>query len=145
MLPVMDGWAVCRKIRETSKVPIIMLTAKGEVNDRITGLEMGADDYIVKPFEMKELMARINAVLRRSEIPDDTKKKLVFDKLIINLDSYELIVDGKVYGREEGVVESGYTISARVGGHAIETEFTPGGKQLLRVDGQVIAKKQRLF
>lgn len=57
----------------------------------------------------------------------------------------ELIVDGKVYGREEGVVESGYTISARVGGHAIETEFTPGGKQLLRVDGQVIAKKQRLF
>ena len=79
MLPVMDGWAVCRKIRETSKVPIIMLTAKGEVNDRITGLEMGADDYIVKPFE----------------IPDDTKKKLVFDKLIINLDSYELIVDGK--------------------------------------------------
>ena len=145
MLPVMDGWAVCAKIRETSKVPIIMLTAKGEVNDRITGLEMGADDYIVKPFEMKELMARINAVLRRSEIPDDTKKKLVFDKLIINLDSYELIVDGKVYGREEGVVESGYTISARVGGHAIETEFTPGGKQLLRVDGQVIAKKQRLF
>ena len=95
MLPVMDGWAVCRNIRETSKVPIIMLTAKGEVNDRITGLEMGADDYIVKPFEMKELMARINAVLRRSEIPDDTKKKLVFDKLIINLDSYELIVDGK--------------------------------------------------
>ena len=81
MLPVMDGWAVCAKIRETSKVPIIMLTAKSEVFDRIQGLEMGADDYIVKPFEMKELMARINAVLRRSEIPDDTKKKLVFDKL----------------------------------------------------------------
>ena len=95
MLPVMDGWAVCSKIRETSKVPIIMLTAKSEVNDRITGLEMGADDYIIKPFEMKELMARINAVLRRSEIPDDTKKRLVFDKLIIDLDSYELIVDGK--------------------------------------------------
>ena len=95
MLPVMDGWSVCAKIRETSKVPIIMLTAKGEVNDRITGLEMGADDYIIKPFEMKELMARINAVLRRSEIPDDTKKRLVFDKLIIDLDSYELIVDGK--------------------------------------------------
>ena len=95
MLPVMDGWAVCAKIRETSKVPIIMLTAKSEVNDRITGLEMGADDYIIKPFEMKELMARINAVLRRSEIPDDTKKRLVFDKLIIDLDSYELIVDGK--------------------------------------------------
>ena len=95
MLPVMDGWAVCAKIRETSKVPIIMLTAKSEVFDRIQGLEMGADDYIVKPFEMKELIARINAVLRRTEIPNDTSKKLVFDKLIINLDSYELIVDGK--------------------------------------------------
>ena len=81
MLPVLDGWGVCAKIRETSKCPIIMLTAKGEVNDRIHGLEMGADDYVVKPFEMKELLARINAVLRRSEIPDDTKKKLVFDKL----------------------------------------------------------------
>ena len=90
MLPVMDGWSVCAKIRETSKVPIIMLTAKSEVFDRIQGLEMGADDYIVKPFEMKELMARINAVLRRSEIPDDTRKRLVFDKLEINLDSYEL-------------------------------------------------------
>jgi len=95
MLPVMDGWAVCGKIRETSKTPIIMLTAKSEVSDRITGFEMGADDYLVKPFEMKELMARINAVLRRSEIPDDTKKRLIFDKLVINLDSYELLVDGK--------------------------------------------------
>ena len=95
MLPVLDGWGVCAKIRETSKCPIIMLTAKGEVNDRIHGLEMGADDYVVKPFEMKELLARINAVLRRSEIPDDTHKRLVFDKLVIDLDSYELIVDGK--------------------------------------------------
>ena len=95
MLPVMDGWAVCAKIRETSKVPIIMLTAKSEVFDRIQGLEMGADDYIVKPFEMKELLARINAVLRRTEIPVDTSKVLRFDKLIINLDADELTVDGK--------------------------------------------------
>ncbi len=95
MLPVLDGWGVCVKIREKSKVPIIMLTAKGEVFDRIQGLEMGADDYIVKPFEMKELLARINAVLRRSEIPEDTRKRLSFDKLVINLDSYELLVDGK--------------------------------------------------
>ena len=95
MLPVMDGWAVCGKIRETSRTPIIMITAKSEVFDRIQGLEMGADDYIVKPFEMKELIARINAVLRRTEIPDDTRKRLVFDKLIIDLDSYELTVDGK--------------------------------------------------
>ena len=95
MLPAMDGWAVCAKIRETSKVPIIMLTAKSEVFDRIQGLEMGADDYIVKPFEMKELLARINAVLRRTEIPNDTSKKLTFDKLVVNLDAYELIVDGR--------------------------------------------------
>ena len=95
MLPVMDGWAVCARIRETSKVPIIMLTAKSEVFDRIQGLEMGADDYIVKPFEMKELIARINAVLRRTEIPNDTSKRLVFDNLTIDLDSYELIVAGK--------------------------------------------------
>ena len=95
MLPVMDGWGVCAKVRETSKVPIIMLTAKSEVMDRIHGLEMGADDYLVKPFEMKELIARINAVLRRSEIPDDTRKRLSFDKLAIDLDSYELVVDGK--------------------------------------------------
>ena len=67
MLPVLDGWGVCAKIRETSKCPIIMLTAKGEVNDRIHGLEMGADDYVVKPFEMKELLARIKALLRRTE------------------------------------------------------------------------------
>ena len=95
MLPVMDGWAVCGKIRETSRTPIIMITAKSEVFDRIQGLEMGADDYIVKPFEMKELIARINAVLRRTEIPNDTSKRLTFDKLVIDLDSYELIVDGK--------------------------------------------------
>ena len=102
MLPVMDGWAVCAHIREKAKTPIIMLTAKSEVNDRITGLEMGADDYLVKPFEMKELMARINAVLRRSEIPDDTKKRLTFDKLVIDLDSYELLVDGGRSTRPQG-------------------------------------------
>ena len=95
MLPVMDGWSVLKKIRESSKVPVIMLTAKGETSDKVSGLEMGADDYIVKPFEMKELIARINAVLRRTEIPNDTSKRLTFDKLVIDLDSYELIVDGK--------------------------------------------------
>ena len=95
MLPVMDGWAVCAKIRETSKVPIIMLTAKSEVFDRIQGLEMGADDYIVKPFEMKEVLARIHAVLRRAGAEEEpTAKKLSYDKLVINLDSYELLIDG---------------------------------------------------
>ena len=114
MLPVMDGWSVCAKIRETSKVPIIMLTAKGEVFDRIQGLEMGADDYVVKPFEMKELIARINAVLRRTEIPNDTSKRLTFDKLVIDLDSYELIVDGKKIDTPPKELELLYHLANRV-------------------------------
>ena len=96
MLPGMDGWQVCKRLRQTSNVPIIMLTAKGETEDKVQGLEMGADDYIVKPFEVKELLARIHAVLRRTgEETPQQGKKLTFDKLVINLDSYELIVDGK--------------------------------------------------
>ncbi len=98
MLPVVDGWVVCSEVRKTSKVPIIMLTAKGETFDKISGLEMGADDYVTKPFEVKELMARIHAVMRRSEpetAPHTAEKRLTFDKLVIDLDSYELIVDGK--------------------------------------------------
>ena len=96
MLPIMDGWTVLKRIRETSKTPVIMLTAKGETEDKVTGLEGGADDYIVKPFEMKEVLARIHAVLRRSgEEEEPGEKKLTFDKLVINLDSYELLVDGQ--------------------------------------------------
>ena len=96
MLPVMDGWAVCAKIRETDKTPIIMLTAKGETIDKVAGLEMGADDYIVKPFEMKELLARVHAVLRRTGRGTRPKPaSLTFDGLVINLDSYELEVRGK--------------------------------------------------
>ncbi len=96
MLPVMDGWQVCREIRTVSKVPIIMLTAKGETFDKVTGLEMGADDYIVKPFEAKELIARIHAVLRRYDGGEQSvSKKLTFDKLVIDMDSFELWVDGK--------------------------------------------------
>ena len=95
MLPSMDGWSVCRKIRETSKVPIIMLTAKGELEDKVSGLEMGADDYITKPFEAKEVVARIHAVLRRFGEEEQLEKRLSFDKLVVNLDSYELLVDGR--------------------------------------------------
>ncbi|MBQ8830548.1 MAG: response regulator transcription factor [Oscillospiraceae bacterium] len=96
MLPVLDGWGVCREIRATSKTPIIMLTAKGETFDKINGLEMGADDYVTKPFDIKELLARVHAVLRRyDDSPDGSKKKLVFDKLEINMESFELVVDGK--------------------------------------------------
>ncbi|MEG1858222.1 MAG: response regulator transcription factor [Pseudoflavonifractor sp.] len=97
MLPVMDGWSVLKKIRENDKTPVIMLTAKGETSDKVTGLEGGADDYIVKPFEMKEVLARIHAVLRRfgGEEDGSDERKLTFEKLTINLDSYELLVDGK--------------------------------------------------
>lgn len=95
MLPGMDGWAVCRKIRESGQTPVIMLTAKGETEDKVTGLELGADDYIVKPFEMKEVVARIHAVLRRFSSEEPVSRRLVFDNLIIDLDSYELIVEGR--------------------------------------------------
>lgn len=96
MLPTMDGWSVLKKIREDAKTPVIMLTAKGETTDKVSGLEMGADDYIVKPFEMKEVLARIHAVLRRTTTEEEPDvKKLTFDKLVINLDSYELLVDGQ--------------------------------------------------
>ncbi len=96
MLPVMDGWAVCRSIRAESQVPIIMLTAKGETGDKVTGLKSGADDYITKPFEMKEVLARIEAVLRRSgSVVEKKSNRLVLDKLIIDMDAFELIVDGK--------------------------------------------------
>ncbi|MBR6378202.1 MAG: response regulator transcription factor [Oscillospiraceae bacterium] len=96
MLPVLDGWGVCRTIRAESKTPVIMLTAKGELDDKVSGLKQGADDYITKPFEMQELLARIEAVLRRSGTePAKNSKRLVFDKLIIDMDSFELTVDGK--------------------------------------------------
>ena len=96
MLPVKDGWQVCREVRAFSKTPIIMLTAKGETEDKVNGLNLGADDYITKPFEASELIARVHAVLRRTgaEAGKDTKR-LEYDKLVIDLDSYELIVDGR--------------------------------------------------
>lgn len=94
MLPGKDGWGICKSIRAKSAVPIIMLTAKGETGDKVSGLEMGADDYVTKPFEVKELLARIHAVMRRSDTDGAVEKKLSFDRLVINLDSYELTVDG---------------------------------------------------
>ena len=92
MLPQLDGWQVCREIRKKSQVPIIMLTAKGEVFDKVLGLELGADDYIVKPFETKEVVARIKAVLRRTgQNQGEAVKEVKYDKLSINLTNYELI------------------------------------------------------
>lgn len=97
MLPELDGWQVCREIRKKSEVPIIMLTAKGETFDKILGLELGADDYVTKPFDTKEVVARIKAVLRRSNENEKAEKieEVRFDKLVINLTNYELVVDGK--------------------------------------------------
>ena len=97
MMPVMDGWAVCAAIRAEHKTPIIMLTAKGQTDDKVQGLKAGADDYITKPFEMREVLARVEAVLRRSGgVAAEAKtRRLVFDRLVIDMDAFELLVDGK--------------------------------------------------
>ncbi len=94
MLPKMDGFQVCREIRRVSNIPIIMLTAKGETFDKVLGLELGADDYMVKPFENKELVARIKAVLRRYDPKGDAEKEIIYPNLVINLSNYELKING---------------------------------------------------
>ena len=99
MMPKLDGWQVCRQIRQKSDCPIIMLTAKGETFDKVLGLELGADDYVVKPFDTKEIVARIKAVLRRSSpagTAEGEVKEVIYDKLTVNMTRYELKVDGKV-------------------------------------------------
>lgn len=95
MLPGMDGWQVCRTIRQSSNVPIIMLSAKDETFDKVLGLELGADDYITKPFEGKELAARVKAVLRRSAPDNAPADTLVFSGLSISLEKYEVVFQGK--------------------------------------------------
>lgn len=95
MLPQLDGWQVCREIRKTSETPIIMVTAKDETFDKVLGLELGADDYVTKPFDTKEIVARIKAVLRRtSAVKDGDMKEVRYDKLVINLSNYEMKVNG---------------------------------------------------
>ncbi len=94
MLPEMDGFELCRTIRKTSDIPIIMLTARGEVMDRVVGLELGADDYLPKPFEPRELVARLQTVLRRRRLPAD-KQRLVFDGLEIDLDTHTVLRHGQ--------------------------------------------------
>ena len=98
MMPRLDGWQVCREIRQRSNCPIIMLTAKGETFDKVLGLELGADDYVVKPFETKEIVARIKAVLRRSgkTSSEPDVKEVSYEKPTVNMTKYELKVDGKV-------------------------------------------------
>ena len=98
MMPRLDGWQVCREIRKKSDCPIIMLTAKGETFDKVLGLELGADDYVVKPFDTKEVVARIKAVLRRTAAAAASPevREVSYDKLTVNMTRYELKVDGKV-------------------------------------------------
>lgn len=99
MMPGLDGWQVCREIRKKSNVPIIMITAKGETFDKVLGLELGADDYVVKPFVAKEIVARIKAVLRRVSSgtqAENAVREVSYDKLVVNMTRYELKVDGKV-------------------------------------------------
>ena len=96
MMPRVDGWQVCREVRRVSNIPIIMLTAKGDTFDKVLGLELGADDYMVKPFESKELIARIKAVMRRYETKSqEMSKEVVYPNLIINLSNYELKIEGE--------------------------------------------------
>lgn len=95
MLPGMDGWQVCRAIRQISNIPIIMLTAKDETFDKVLGLELGADDYVTKPFEGKELVARVKAVLRRAAPGESEKDTLSFPGLTISLEKYEVHFQGK--------------------------------------------------
>lgn len=98
MMPKLDGWQVCREIRKKSNCPIIMITAKGETFDKVLGLELGSDDYVVKPFDPKEIVARIKAIMRRTgkASADNDSKEVNFDKLVVNMTKYELKVDGKV-------------------------------------------------
>ena len=95
MLPGMDGWQVCREVRKVSNIPIIMMTAKDETFDKVLGLELGADDYIVKPFDMKEVLARIKAVIRRYQQVDKPDREMVFPGLTINISNYSVNYMGK--------------------------------------------------
>lgn len=96
MLPGADGWQVCREIRKISNIPIIMLSAKGETFDKVLGLELGADDYLVKPFEPKELVARLKAILRRYNNKEIDSKEVVYPNFVINKSNYTL----KIYDKE---------------------------------------------
>ena len=96
MLPKKDGWAVCREIRQIDNTPIIMLSAKGETFDKVLGLELGADDYVTKPFDSKEVMARIKTVLRRvGHTPDESRQEVEHHNLYVSLTNYKLVVAGK--------------------------------------------------
>ncbi|MEG2930600.1 MAG: response regulator transcription factor [Ruthenibacterium sp.] len=115
MMPKMDGWEVCRKVRAVDNTPVIMLTAKGETFDKVLGLELGADDYMVKPFDAKEVVARIKAVLRRCALTESAKQVegvISYDKLSVDLSRYELKIDGKVVEAPPKELELLYFLSS---------------------------------
>ena len=115
MLPGMDGWQVCREVRKISNIPIIMLTAKDETFDKVLGLELGADDYIVKPFDMKELVARIKAVIRRFQAAETPEKELVFPGLTINISQYTVTYMGKPLEMPPREIELLYFLASHPG------------------------------
>lgn len=120
MMPKQDGWETCRKIRSVSDVSIIMLTAKGDTFDKVLGLELGADDYIVKPFETKEVVARIKAVLRRSGVSTkegqaSPAKMIEYENLSLDLDRYELKVSGKTVEAPPKEMELLYFLASHPG------------------------------
>jgi len=115
MLPGMDGWQVCREIRKVSNIPIIMLTAKDETFDKVLGLELGADDYVAKPFDTKELLARIKAVLRRYQSTGEPAKELVFPGLTINIGSYTVTYRGNKLEMPPKEIELLYYLASHPG------------------------------
>jgi DNA-binding response OmpR family regulator len=116
MMPKKDGFEVCREIRRSSNVPIIMITAKGEDADRIMGLDIGADDYIVKPFSPGEVMARIRAILRRLDIPEDEKKDIIrHSDLEINLADYEVKISGQTINLTKKEIEIMWLLAGNPG------------------------------
>ncbi|MDD4076140.1 MAG: response regulator transcription factor [Eubacteriales bacterium] len=114
MLPGLDGWSVLGQLRQTSNVPVIMLTGRGDTTDRIQGLDLGADDYIPKPFDAKELIARIKAVLRRSMAPE-SEKTVQYPGLIVSLDNYSVILDGKQIEMPPKEIELLFFLASREG------------------------------
>ncbi len=114
MLPGLDGWSVLGQLRQTSNVPVIMLTGRGDTTDRIQGLDLGADDYIPKPFDAKELIARIKAVLRRSMAPE-SDKTVQYPGLTVSLDNYSVMLDGKQIEMPPKEIELLFFLASREG------------------------------
>lgn len=115
MLPGMDGWQVCREVRKLSNIPVIMLTAKDETFDKVLGLELGADDYIVKPFEPKELVARIKAVIRRYQGAETPEKEMIFPGLSINISAYAVTYRGRSLDMPPRELELLYFLASHAG------------------------------